>query len=686
MNFLIADTFTTSLGALTGDEQKLVKQNAFDLQINPASPGFKFHKLDRAKDKNFCSIRVGADLRVIVHKTSDSLLLCYVDHHDPAYAWAERRRLETHPKTGAAQLVELPEIINEYGSRIASEPTHRPILHKYSADDLLEYGVPAQWVEPLLNVVDQDELLDLAGHLPAEAAEAVLELATGGRPEKTPKQPSVEADHFNHPDAQRRFRLMGSVEELQKALEFPWEKWIVFLHPDQRQLVEKKVTGPTRVSGTAGTGKTIVALHRAAHLARTNRRSRILLATFSKALANSLEAKLRILLHSEPDLIEQVDVYSLDEVAKRLYKAQLGRAELASDDDLNKFINQASHKFKNDFTQHFLNAEWTEVVDAWQLRTLEDYRAVPRLGRKTRFSPAKRELLWSLFSEVFSQIQVSKLTTIATIYTDLSKRLAETKTPPFDFLIVDEAQDISVAQIRFVAALGAHRPDALFFTGDLGQRIFQQPFSWKALGVDIRGRSHTLKVNYRTSHQIRRRADMLLNADISDVDGNAEKRNDALSTFSGPEPAIRMFGTDKEEIAAVAKWLADIIQNGTKPNEMALFVRSLPELPRAKAAATAAGLPVTILDENIIVQDGHASIATMHIAKGLEFKAVAVMACDSEVIPSQARIETIADEADLMDVLETERHLLYVACTRARDYLLVSGVKPGSEFLDDMMG
>jgi len=274
--------------------------------------------------------------------------------------------------------------------------------------------------------------------------------------------------------------------------------------------------------------------------------------------------------------------------------------------------------------------------------------------------------------------------TYSDLFSRLAPKLAENKHPPFDYIVVDESQDISVAQLRFLAALGAGKPNRLFFAGDLGQRIFQQPFSWKALGVDIRGRSRTLLINYRTSHQIRRQADRLLAPELSDVDGNTEDRRGTISVFNGPQPNVTVFDTRENEIASVSQWISDRMSEGMKPHEMGLFVRSETELGRARTAVENAGQSFKVLDEDVATTSGHVSISTMHLAKGLEFRAVVVMACDDEVIPLQERIETVSDDTDLEEVYNTERHLLYVACTRARDYLIVTSVEPASEFLDDL--
>jgi superfamily I DNA/RNA helicase/mRNA-degrading endonuclease RelE of RelBE toxin-antitoxin system len=692
LEFRIADTFTDSLAKLTGDEQKAVKTTAFDLQLNPANPGMSFHKLDKAKDKNFWSVRVGSDIRLIVHKSDASLLLCYVGHHDKAYEWAARRKLETHPKTGAAQLVEIRETVKEVVVPIyvqkepAAElqPTveKKPIFAETSNDELLSYGVPAEWINDVKKA-NENTLLALTDHLPAEAAEALMELATGGKPRVS--QPIIAAiNPFDHPDAQRRFRVMTNKEELQRALDSPWEKWTIFLHPEQRQWVERDYGGPARVSGSAGTGKTIVALHRAVFLARTNPNARVLLTTFSKTLANALRVKLRRLISNEPRLAERLDVDSIDEIGQRLFKAHLGQAKITTQENISDLLKVASKEVKDHkFTLPFLLAEWEQVVDAWQLDTWEAYRDVVRLGRKTRLPEKQRVVLWSIFDRVRAQMATGNLITISGMFSKLAKVLAKTKNLPFDFAVVDESQDISVSHLRFFAALGADRPNSLFFAGDLGQRIFQQPFSWKELGIDIRGRARTLHVNYRTSHQIRRQADRLLAPEVSDVDGNTEERK-TISVFNGPPPTIKVYAGGKEEIDGVSQWISERHDEGVLPHEFGVFVRSLAEMDRAVAAIKKSALAFKILDDNVETASGHVSITTMPLAKGLEFRAVVVMACDDEVIPLQARIESVTDDADLEEVYNTERHLLYVACTRARDHLLVTSIEPASEFLEDM--
>lgn len=687
MNLLISDTFTDSLAKLTGDEQKSVKMTAFDLQMNPAHPSLSFHKLDKAKDKNFWSIRVSSDIRVIVHKTESSLLLCYVDHHDKAYNWAERRKIETHPKTGAAQIVEIRETVQEIKIpkyvEVEETPTLKPLLFSSKSDEeLLNFGVPPEWLEDVKQATE-DTILQIAEHLPREASEALLELAVGGMPVITKPTPAT-VEPFKHPDAQRRFRVMNNVDELKQALEFPWEKWTIFLHPDQRQIVDKDFNGSARVSGSAGTGKTIVALHRAVSLAHKNAEARVLLTTFSDTLANSLHTKLRRLICNEPRLADRIEVAALNAIGERIYEKHFKRAEIISRDQLRELlIAESKQTDSKHFTPNFLLSEWEDIVDSWQIETWDQYRDVKRLGRKTRLSEDQRKILWSIFEKVRETLTEKKLLTYSTLFNKLASEVSQRKHPPFEYVVVDESQDLSVAQLRFLAAFGSNRPNTLFFAGDLGQRIFQQPFSWLALGVDIRGRSKNLNVNYRTSHQIRMQADNLLGPEVTDVDGNKENRNGTISVFNGPAPTVSILKSKEEEINAVVVWIQERIEEGFQPHEIGIFVRSCQQLPRAKSAIEKANIPYRILDEHVETVMGQASLCTMHIAKGLEFRAVVVMACDDEVLPLQERIESVSDDSDLEEVYNTERHLLYVACTRARDQLLVTSTEPASEFLED---
>lgn len=699
MHFRIADSFQTALRRLAAQEQKAVKETVYDLQIDPSAPGLQFHRIDKSKDPNFWSMRVNRDIRIIVHKTADSFLLCYVDHHDDAYDWAERRKIETHPRTGAAQIVEVRERVQEFVihrpaepaplnpaplTPAAAAPVPLPALFASISDEtLLGYGVPAEWL-PDVRAATEDTIFNLAEHLPREAAEALLDLAVGETPE-LPQPAAPDTKPFEHPDALRRFRVLENVDELKQALDFPWDQWTVFLHPSQRQVVEQTFNGPARVTGSAGTGKTVVALHRAANILKRDPGARLLLTTFSLPLANALAQKLTVLTGEAARIVNPVSILSFKDVASELFTLALGyHPKAASEDQIRAALKAASDELGlTSFTLRFLVSEWLNLVDAWQVETLAAYQEVPRIGRKVRLSSKQRERLWPVFEAARSRLASQGVLTWPAIFGAVTRHFADRPNKPFTHTVVDEAQDLGVAELRMLAAITTSQPDALFFAGDLGQRIFNEAFSWKAVGIDIRGRSRTLKVNYRTSHQIRRAADRLMPKTQQDADGDVQDRRGTVSVFNGPEPELLRASSGDEETQLVAAWIKSVIDDGIAPAEIGIFVRTHDQLARARAAVKAAGQSQLELSERYEPPQGRIAMGTMHLAKGLEYRAGIVMACDDDLLPLEERLSNVADEAELEEAYEFERQLFYVACTRARDRLLVSGVIPVSEFLKD---
>ena len=684
MNFHIADTFTASFNRLSGQDQKAVKASVFDLQIDPTGNGLQLHRIDKCKDDHFWSARVNRDVRLIVHKTASSMLVAYVDHHDDAYAWAQRRRIEAHPTTGAIQIVEVRELVEsvarpETFDFVAAAPVApaklapAKLFAALDDDALLSIGVPGDWTADV-RATTEDGFFTLADHLPAEASEALLEYAATGK--LAVPAPVAAADPYAHPDALRRIRPIADQEELEQALAYPWEKWGVFLHPSQREIVERSYAGPARVAGSAGTGKTVVALHRAVRLARETPSARVLLASFSQPLADALTAKVSVLAPDTSAIVQRITTASFQGVAEQLHQLEFGvRPRIASETLLrDRIMAAASAADVKGFSDRFLLSEWANVVDAWSIETLDDYVTVQRMGRKSRLGPKQRERLWPVFAAVRAALQAERYTTWAAVFSLLAARFAGKPNKPFDHIVIDEAQDLGPSELRFFAAIAPDHADALFLAGDLGQRIFQHPYSWKSLGVDVRGRSFTLKVCYRTSQQIRQSADRLLPFVLRDVDGIEDERRGTISVFDGPEPNVQVCASQQDEMAAVRAFVSDALQDGIEPAEIGLFVRMPALVERCRASI----VELAGADQMMI--------SVMHLAKGLEFRAVVVMACDEGILPLDERIEDAADEAEMDDIFETERRLLYVACTRARDRLMVSGIEPASEYLADLVG
>lgn len=683
MIFQIANTFTSALAKLDNASQKAAKMCAIDLQMDPSGHGKQFHRIDKSKDKNFWSVRASRDIRLIVHKLKERFTLCYVDHHDAAYDWAERRVFEVHPKTRVLQIVEVIERVKEIDVHpIVETPVPEPIiipkpLAAVSSDDLLNYGVPPQWIDAL-QAAGEERLLDLAVHLPSEASEAVLALAIGETPSVAVHP--IETETAPHPDEQRRFRIIEDREELEQALDYPWEKWSVFLHPTQREFVERDFNGPARVAGSAGTGKTVVAVHRAMALSKEES-SKVLLTTFSQPLASSLARKIGVLNGDEKTRVPNIHVAAIKEAASDLYELMSGHKPFfTTEENIKKLL----HKFGENEDQLFLQSEWDTVIDAWQINSEASYLDVARIGRRSRIAAARRTELWPIFEAVQNAIKSSGRRTKAMLFAEVSNYYKDRVSKPYTHIIVDEAQDLDVADLKLLSAIAPQTGNSLFFAGDLGQRIFKLPFSWKSLGVDVRGRSSTLKVNYRTSHQVRTAADKLLPKAIRDMDGLEENRGGTVSVFNGPIPEIHVVENQAAELDCVEDWLKILIGDQTPLSEIGIFVRTIDVLHRVRAVASRLNLPVQTLNESLTLKQDALAIGTMHLAKGLEFRCVAVMACDDNLLPLESRVESVVSEEGLDEVYATERHLLYVACTRAREKLLVTGVKPESDFLADL--
>ncbi|WP_425044651.1 UvrD-helicase domain-containing protein [Primorskyibacter sp. S87] len=663
MTHRIADTFYDALAKLTQQEQKQVKTAAFDFQMDPSLPGLSMHRVDRARDPNFWTARVNRDIRMVIHKKDGQTLLAWVGHHDSAYRWAETRRIESHPRTGSIQIVEARETIEEvvvqrYVEKAVELP--RPLAAK-DDDTLLSWGVPLDWLDTVRDVTE-DTVLDIAGRLPTEAANAILSAAVGETP--VPAVVSVEgADPWTHPDTMRRFRVLENVEELQAALDAPWEKWAVFLHPAQQEYVDRDFNGPARVIGSAGTGKTVVALHRAARLAE-NPGVKVLLTTFNRKLADNLREKIPQVASS--DALDRIVVEALPVLIARLHRETFGDSEIVDETSLRHFLVEAASEQEMQVDPDFLFDEWSLVVDAWDISTQEAYRDLPRLGRKVRMAASRRDALWQVFESVRERLVRELVKTEA----QLAHELSESGALPFDHVLIDEAQDISVAELKLLGRQVGDKPNGLFFAGDIGQRIFRAPFPWTAAGIELRGRSRSLKVNYRTSHQIRCQSDRLLPETLVEADGNEESRTGVTSVFDGPVPTFRAFETSDAELEALVEWVRDrLTTDGVPPSELAVLLRNEVEVERYAEVLSV---------ENV-------QIILMHDAKGAEYRAVAIGGLNDGTLPDEMRLLAAKDEAQLDEVMNTERHLLYVAATRARDHLWMSGVAPVSEFLVDLL-
>lgn len=675
---VLAQPFIRRLGQLPNQDQKLVRDAVMQLHLDVVGggrprPGLRWHGLDTP---NLYSISPNMDYRVILYHEGQDYVVLYTDHHDQAYGWARRRRLEVHPYTGAMQVVELEER-TEVVTRVTETTEERP-FHGYDAEYLLQLGVPERLLQTVRHASTRNahELLEV---LPEEVAERLLGLLAGEL--VTPPEPAGQ-DPFLHPDARRLFAVAENESALEAALSGSWQEWTVFLHPSQRQVVERRSLGAARLTGGAGTGKTVVALHRAARLARAG--GRVLLTTYTRALVTRLEEMLGA-LNLDPDVRANITVVTVHALARQV-AAELGLPAREPEDTpaaLQARFTAAICDLNLTLTPEFLLAEWRGVIEAQGLRTWDAYREARRTGRGTPLGVRGRQAVWQAVEHVRAGLAADGRFTWRTMCDAVTDRL-QGEPARFDHVIADEAQDLGPSEVRFLLALTAGGPDHLLLTMDEGQRIFQRAYPMKALGLNFQGRSTCLKLNYRTSRQIRELADRVLPGTIRDADERVEQRL-TLSRFQGPEPEVLRLADSAQEFEHLGQWLRSRLAGGVNPGEIAVFTRHDPATT-AHRIQSVSGHPAAVVGlTEEPAGPGVISVSTMHGAKGLEYRAVAVVGLTDAALPSAQRLADLTDPGDQEDFIAHERHLLYVAATRARDWLLLSCSGEASRFLAPLL-
>lgn len=683
-NVIIAPQLFAALGRLSANEQARVIDFINTFQSNPANPGISLERVTRARSKGLWSARVSRDIRAILHKDGDTWAILYADHHDPAYDWAGRRHIGRHSVTGALQIVESVETIREVERvvEVFVEPDAPPLLDKHDDEYLLSLGVPEDWLPTVRRVSDDDQLLVVCEKLPVDVGERLFALAAGDF--VTPPKP-VASDRptTEAADTQRRFFVVEDAEGLAAALNAPMERWIAFLHPSQRALVERRFKGPAKVSGAAGTGKTVVAMHRSRHLARQG--ERVLLTSYVTTLCENIERNLEKLCTRAE--LEKITVSTVHKQALSIVKKVEPRVRPATDGDVNKLLDTLHVRYAPAYDASFVRAEWDNVVRLQGIETWGDYRKARRTGRGRGLAVKERKTLWQVFGGVLdglAQRQLRDWTGLCVRAEELLKS-GELESP-FSAVVVDEVQDLRPPDLRFLRALCERQPGNLMVCGDAGQRIYPGGFSLGALGIEVRGRSSVLRINYRTTEQIRRIADRLLGSSADDMDGGAEERKGTRSLLRGPDPVLEGFDTKEQERAAAVDRIQDWMRSGLRPQAIAVFARTGTQVKAVGEALTAGGVGWEALSEKEVGEGAGVHIGTMHRAKGLEFKAVLVVDCSEGVVPNSFALRRATDPQDREAVEAQELRLLYVAMTRARDELAVTWSGRRSPFLDELVG
>lgn len=679
---MIADSYFNAMDALDPQEQLQAFQFTKAFRANPASPGTSLERVVRAKSDDVWSARVNQGTRAILFKDGDTWSLLYVGRHDDAYEWAHRRKVGRHSVTGTLQVVETVETVREVEKIVTHErAVLSPLFAPQSDEYLLSLGVPEDWMMVLREVRDDDGLLEVCEKLPPDVAERLMEVAAGrlvAPPIPVPPTAPVTAS----PDVQRRFYVVGDEADLAAALNAPLDKWIAFLHPSQRDMVAREFNGPAKVSGSAGTGKTVVALHRARHLARQG--CNVLLTSYVTTLCHNLLHSLRLIC--TPEELSRITVSTVHSQALELVNMATPGIRPMSQAEIEELLKKCVAAAGGDLDVGFMRGEWENVIQAQGITSWAEYRAARRTGRGKALSMPERRRAWNVFESLYEQLDRKGALDWQTLCVRAREHLETGRvTSPYDAVVVDEVQDLGPPELRLVAALCLHQPGNFMVVGDAGQRIYTGGFSLSRLGIEVRGRARVLRINYRTTEQIRRSADRLIGDEVDDMDGGVEDRRATRSLMGGPRPRFEGFPTreaeDEAAVAAVRHWVGE----GLALNEIAVFARSTRRLDELAEALRLAGIRTRRLKDTDGLAKGALNLGTMHRAKGLEFKAVLALDCSAKMLPHPMAARGLTDAADRDAAIARERQLLYVVMTRARDELRVTWHGEPSPFLEPLL-
>jgi mRNA-degrading endonuclease RelE of RelBE toxin-antitoxin system len=703
----ISEDFLEAFAEVPKNKQKKVRRFIQKFRSNPRSPGINYEKIKAAQDPKLRSVRIDQEYRGIVLKpdTGKVYMLLWVDHHDDAYQWAQNKVVQIHPETGSIQVIPTgegppPTAETENGE---SAPPPDDLFAEHRDRELIRLGVPEQLMPLVRSITGEEELDEMQRYLPQEAYEALFLLAAGYTQREVDSElaysrrqtEEVDTEDFaaalEEPNSQRRFTVVDDEEELQRMLDAPLEKWRVFLHPSQRRLVTMEANGPVRVLGGAGTGKTVVAMHRAVWLAENvldESGESLLFTTFTRNLASDIAENLELIASDET--LDRIEVKNLDAWVSNFLRKEGYSYRIDYGDEARDLWEGALSLAPQGMGPDFLRNEWEQVIQPNGITSESEYMRVSRIGRGTPLQRPERGEIWPVFEEYQALLEDHKLRERDGAFRD-ARRLLEEKgdTLSYRSVVVDEAQDMGKQAFKLIRQMipGGDRPHDLFIVGDAHQRIYDRQVVLSHCGINIVGRGRKLRVNYRTTEENRKWAVRFLQgARYDDLDGGFDDQAVYKSLMHGSEPRTAVFDSFQEEAQAIADVLQQTHREDEALQNTCLIARTKQLLSNYSGALRSAGI------DTYTIKPRHAEdrsvpgvrLATMHRAKGLEFDRVIVAGVSEGVVPHQRALRGASDEIDRQRALKRERSLLYVAVTRAKRDVFITAHGTPSPWLRDM--
>ena len=675
------------LGSLPAQTRKKVSEMVDKFHRDSKAPSLHLEPYIEAVDDKVRSVRVDQAYRAIViaPKQGDTYLLMHVGHHDSAYRWCKNKRFEVHQATGALQVFDVEEITavaKEVAPKFEADTCYP--LRKLTDEELFHAGVPTPLIPAVKAIQSDDALTALKDYLPKDAYQVLFFVSCGQSVDQAlsealgltdGKEKAAGPGDFRNIEEASNLDLVfvDGQEELKQIMASSFDEWRIFLHPYQRKIVQWDVDGPMKINGAAGTGKTVVLMHRAVYLASrlTDPNARVLVTTFTTNLSVTIKGLIQRLAEQKcPQAANKIEVTNLHALARTICTRGGWRGKMASssvmDEIWQEFLTPAL-AVKTEFTADFVREEYEEVIDPMGITSEDDYLTAVRTGRP-RLSRTQRKQLWPQFSSIQRELKKRNLLTFDGLIHQarlaLEKPDEKREVPSYAHVLVDEVQDFGVEALRLIRMLspikqGTRNP--LTVVGDGHQRIYKSTIPLSRAGIEVRGRSRRLKINYRTTEQIRTCAQrMLEGVEIDDLDGDQATTVGDQSVVKGPEPIIQRCSGADEEAKIVTEWVKSLLKEGYASHEICVA----PVKTHLRSALSTAGIATFELQPNAGDPESSETgvrMGTLYRIKGLEFKAVA-LGLTGEQVPSSADNQ-----------LKAKRHqcLRYVAATRARERLLI---------------
>lgn len=684
MRLFLSDTCYEPLFAIPKKIQTKVVNFQRKFRECTTANGMHLEPIAQFNDASMRTARIDDNYRAVIGLIDDNAYLLFVGTHENAYNWGIRKKLVWNDHTQACQLVTVHQI-----SETVVTTEESKAIYPYADvldEQWLKIGVPEELIPQVRLIKSLDDLELLEEYLPTDAFENIYNLLDGENiddiiAEIEDGQAKENEDQLLSNNNKRRFVELTDNDALQRILDNDMDKWQLFLHPSQQKLVDTDYKGTMKVSGGAGTGKTVAALHRLKHLSG-NPEAKILFTTYTRTLRENLEELVKkmginrsrcTLSNIDQVLIETAHQYNIKDGYKIL--------DYSGDEESLKLWREVLETGVTEFDEKFLYDEYIDVIVYFGNTDVKSYMMQQRVGRTKALSRKQRIEIWKLVEKYIELKQERKVVDRLELFNETTRYLNDNNIRPYTNVIADEFQDFSNPELKFLRALVAEGRNDLFLTGDPMQRIYSgRKINFGAAGINVRGvRSRRLKINYRTTEPIKKVAvSVIKGITFEDMDGGTESMNGYVSLIHGGEmPIYKIVGNATDEVTQTVEWVSECINNQINANDICIAAPSMGLMKELQSYLHTNGIAYKVLKGTSKQGASNGiSLCTLHSLKGLEFKVVVLIGINERNIPSKVTEGypfTGMDALDKKEFLSSKRSLMYVAITRARQLVYIIG-------------